>query len=176
MLPVETVDSSTAVNFSIAVVDQDPRLRTMIAMQLGESAQASSFPSLEVVEDRTASSTPMVLVMGPSMANEAGLAEYARAARTRPALSAVLVAQELSTALLQQANGLRATDWDDANALVDEIAAPACSEGLQCDLIADPFDEHDGTGIADSRERPFRRLRSDALAVAIATGAPAADR
>ena len=103
MLPVETVDSSTAVNFSIAVVDQDPRLRTMIAMQLGESAQASSFPSLEVVEDRTASSTPMVLVMGPSMANEAGLAEYARAARTRPALSAVLVAQELSTALLQQA-------------------------------------------------------------------------
>ena len=100
---METADPTTAVNFSIAVVDQDPRLRTMIAMQLGESAQASSFPSLDVVESRTAPNTPMVVVMGPSLANDAGLADFSRTARTRPALSAVLVAEELSTALLQQA-------------------------------------------------------------------------
>src|SRR3954447_6166671 len=103
MLPMEAIDSAATLNFSIAVVDQDPRLRTMIAMQLGESAQAASFPSLEAVESRTAPTTPTVVVMGPSMADDDGLAAYARAARGRPAISAVLVAQELSTALLQQA-------------------------------------------------------------------------
>src|SRR3954470_3687297 len=103
MLPLETLDTTAALNFSIAVVDQDPRLRTMIAMQLGESAQASSFPSLAVVESRTSPSTPVVLVLGPSLANEEGLAEFSRATRSRVAVAGVLVANELSTALLQQA-------------------------------------------------------------------------
>src|SRR3954470_8703961 len=104
MNSVDALDeASTALNFSIAVVDQDPRLRTMIAMQLGESVQASSFPSLEVVEARTSPSTPVVIVLGPSLATEEGLADFARTARSRVSTSAVLVANELSTALLQQA-------------------------------------------------------------------------
>src|SRR3954466_2652891 len=103
MNTVDAVDEATLLNFSIAVVDQDPRLRTMIAMQLGESVQASSFPSLDVVEARTSPSTPVVIVLGPSLATEEGLAEFARTARSRVSTSAVLVANELSTALLQQA-------------------------------------------------------------------------
>ena len=103
MNSVDALDEATALNFSIAVVDQDPRLRTMIAMQLGESVQASSFPSLEVVEARTSPSTPVVIVLGPSLATEEGLSEFARTARNRVSTSGVLVANELSTALLQQA-------------------------------------------------------------------------
>src|SRR4051794_22160935 len=103
MSTMDAVGEATALNFSVAVVDQDPRLRTMIAMQLGESVQASSFPSLEVVENRTAPSTPVVVVLGPSMATEEGLTEFAQTVRSRVATSAVVVAHELSTALLQQA-------------------------------------------------------------------------
>src|SRR4051812_19628121 len=103
MNTVDALDEATLLNFSIAVVDQDPRLRTMIAMQLGESVQASSFPSLEVVEARTSPSTPVVIVLGPSLATEEGLSDFARTARSRLATSGVLVANELSTALLQQA-------------------------------------------------------------------------
>ena len=73
-------------------------------------------------------------------------------------------------------DGLRATDWHDANALLDEIAAPACREGLQRDLVADPFDEHDGARVADSRERQSCRVRTDAFAVAIASRAFVVDR
>src|SRR5437763_4589816 len=103
MSTLDALGEATALNFSVAVVDQDPRLRTMIAMQLGESVQASSFPNLEVVESRTAPSTPVVLVLGPSMATEEGLTAFAHIARGRVATSAVLVAHELSTELLQQA-------------------------------------------------------------------------
>src|SRR5437763_6089070 len=102
MRTVDALDHATAVNFSIAVVDADPRLRTMIAMQLGE-AQAASYPSLEALDSRTAPGTPLVIVLGPSFADELGLSELSRLARGRPATAAVLVAQELSTALLQQA-------------------------------------------------------------------------
>src|SRR5437016_2985596 len=102
MTTVDALDQATALNFSIAVVDEDPRLRTMIAMQLGE-AQAASFPSLEAVDSRTAPGTPLVIVLGPSLADETGLGELSRLARARPATAAVLVAQELSTTLLQQA-------------------------------------------------------------------------
>ena len=149
MLPVETVDPSTAVNFSIAVVDQDPRLRTMIAMQLGESAQASSFPTLEVVENRTAPNTPMVVVMGPSMANEAGLADYARAARTRPALSGVLVAQELSTALLQQAMRSGVSDVIVMPVEHDQLIEAVARAAEQLTMVAAP-----AAPVGPGREEP----------------------
>src|SRR5437763_6134334 len=103
MSTLDALGEATALNFSIAVVDQDPRLRTMIAMQLGESVQASSFPSLEVVEARTSPSTPVVIVLGPSLATEEGLSEFARTARNRGPTSGVLVANQVSTALLQRA-------------------------------------------------------------------------
>src|SRR2546429_7601981 len=102
MRTVDALDQATAVNFSIAVVDADPRLRTMIAMQLGE-AQAASFPSLEAADSRTAPGTPLVIVLGPSLADEDGLAELSRLARSRSSTAAVLVAQELSTTLLTPA-------------------------------------------------------------------------
>ena len=56
--------------FSVAVVDDDPKLRTRLAMQLGEAARAAAFGSVGSVVQRAASS-PVVLVLGPSYANAA---------------------------------------------------------------------------------------------------------
>jgi pilus assembly protein CpaE len=91
--PVETVP------LPVAVVDDDPKLRTRLVMQLGESARASSHASLEEAED----DGPMVLVIGPSFSEGGGLNEVAALLRARPDIGAVMVVDELSTELLQRA-------------------------------------------------------------------------
>lgn len=88
--------------FTIAVVDDDPKLRTRLAVQLGEVARADAFPSLDVFEHK-AERGPMVLVLGPSYVDDAGLAEVARLIRNHPEVSAVMLVEELSTAVLQKA-------------------------------------------------------------------------
>jgi hypothetical protein len=55
-------------------------------------------------------------------------------------------------------NRLRTPDRHNRNALAVEIPATALSEGLQRDLIADPFDEDNCTGVAHVRKRPSRRV------------------
>src|SRR5882724_7612318 len=64
---------------TLAVVDPDPRLRTRLALQLGEDGDVVTYPEV------------------------AGLAEIERFTRARPDAGAILVAAELSTSLLQQA-------------------------------------------------------------------------
>lgn len=114
------VDPSAA-PFSVAVVDDDPKLRTRLAMQLGEAARAAAFPSLTAVEDKLAGN-PVVIVAGPSLASIEGMAEVSRLVRTRSELTAVLVVHELSTEILQQA--LR-------SGISDVVALPADSAQLQ---------------------------------------------
>jgi pilus assembly protein CpaE len=80
-------------------VDDDPKLRTRLVMQLGETARASSHSSLA----EASSDGPMVLVIGPSFSEGAGLGEVAALLRARPDMSAVMVVDELSTELLQRA-------------------------------------------------------------------------
>ncbi len=97
--PVDTNSSP----LTVAVVDDDPKLRTRLAMQLGEAARASAFPSLASVESKVASGTPLILLVGPSFADPTGLAEVSRLTRTRLGTVAVMVVDELSTEILQQA-------------------------------------------------------------------------
>lgn len=97
--PVDTNSSP----LSVAVVDDDPKLRTRLAMQLGEAARASAFPSLASVESKVASGTPLILLVGPSFADPTGLAEVSRLTRTRLGTVAVMVVDHLSTDILQQA-------------------------------------------------------------------------
>jgi pilus assembly protein CpaE len=87
------------VPFPVAVVDDDPKLRTRLVMQLGESARASSHASLDDAD----SEGPMVLVIGPSFASGAGLSQVAALLRARPDVNAVMVVDELTTDLLQRA-------------------------------------------------------------------------
>lgn len=93
--PVETVP------FPVAVVDDDPKLRTRLVMQLGESARASAHAT--VGEATADSDGPMVLVVGPSFSEGLGLSEVAALLRSRPDVSAVMVVDELTTEVLQRA-------------------------------------------------------------------------
>jgi hypothetical protein len=64
MASLHSVDTNAS-PLNVAVVDDDPKLRTRLAMQLGEAARAAAFPSLDAVDDKVAPSTPLILVVGP---------------------------------------------------------------------------------------------------------------
>jgi pilus assembly protein CpaE len=101
----------------VAVVDADQAVRSRLAMQLGERAEtvesiAALVPLL---------GGPMVLVLGPSCANGAGLAEFTEVVGGRPEVGTILITEALSTDLLQTA--LRA-------GVKDVLAAPVDTEQL----------------------------------------------
>jgi pilus assembly protein CpaE len=88
---------------AVAVVDDDPKLRTRLAMQLGEAAPAASYPSIDALTERHAPGETMIVVFGPSYAAADGLGEVEKLSRPRPEVGAVLVVEELSTQTLQAA-------------------------------------------------------------------------
>jgi pilus assembly protein CpaE len=90
-----------AFSFAVAIVDDDPRLRTRLGVQVGDIGQAGTFPSIESMTGRI--TPPTVIVFGPSFSEPDGLRQIAEFVKDRPAVSAVLVVEELSTQLLQQA-------------------------------------------------------------------------
>jgi pilus assembly protein CpaE len=94
-------------------------------MQLGEGVAVASFPSIEAMEEKFASGTPLVVVFGPSYADPAGLKAVQGLTRYRPEVGSLMVVEELSTAMLQQA--LRA-------GVRDVIALPA-EPGLLIEAI-----------------------------------------
>jgi len=94
----------------VIVIDDDPGVRERFASQIGE--RATSGGSLADVGAR--SGAPLVVVLGPSFANPAGLGD-AVAVMQSPAVATILVVEELSTDLLQSA--LRA-------GVKDVLAAP----------------------------------------------------
>jgi pilus assembly protein CpaE len=97
-------------------VDDDPKLRTRLAMQLGEGVAVASFPSIEAMEEKFAPGTPLIVLFGPSYADPAGLKAVQGLTRYRPEVGSLMVVEELSTTMLQQA--LRA-------GVRDVIALPA---------------------------------------------------
>ena len=90
-----------AFSFAVAIVDDDPRLRTRLGVQVGDIGQAGTFPSIASMAGKI--TPPTVIVFGPSFSEAEGLREIAEFVKDRPAVSAVLVVEELSTQLLQQA-------------------------------------------------------------------------
>jgi pilus assembly protein CpaE len=95
--------SSRPAAVAVAVVDDDPKLRTRLAMQLGESAPAASYPSIDALEERHAPGETMIVIFGPSYSGADGLGEVEKLTRQRPEVGAVLVVEELSTQTLQAA-------------------------------------------------------------------------
>jgi pilus assembly protein CpaE len=87
----------------VAVVDDDPKLRTRLAMQLGEGTAVASFPSIETMEDKFVAGTALVVVFGPSYADPAALKAVQGLTRFRPDIGALLVVEALNTPLLQLA-------------------------------------------------------------------------
>jgi pilus assembly protein CpaE len=88
---------------AVAVVDDDPKLRTRLAMQLGESARAAAIASIDALAERFTLGEPVVVVFGPSYAEGDGLSRIEALVRGRSEIGAVLVTNELTTELLQQA-------------------------------------------------------------------------
>lgn len=88
--------------FEVGVVESDPRVRTRLTVTLSEAARPVSFPTLDAAADRLADSSG-VLVLGPSFADVASMAAAGRLLRSRRSLSAILVAHELTTDVLQAA-------------------------------------------------------------------------
>jgi pilus assembly protein CpaE len=87
----------------LAVVDPDPKLRTRLALQLGEDADVVTYSEVAALAEYQQPGRPMVVVFGPGLADSQGLADIERFTRARPDAGAILVAAELSTNLLQQA-------------------------------------------------------------------------
>src|SRR2546428_11763674 len=94
-----SIDTSE-ISYSVAVVDDDPKLRTRLAMQLGEGVAVASFPSIEAMEEKFASGTALVVVFGPSYADPAGLKAVQGLTRYRPEVGSLMVVEELTTAML----------------------------------------------------------------------------
>src|SRR5690349_11905977 len=84
----------------LATVDADEMARTQLAMQLG--SHAVPFPSIEALAAKL-NGTPLVVVLGPSMASPDQLVVVERLTRHRPEVGAILIAEQLTTEVLQQA-------------------------------------------------------------------------
>lgn len=90
-----------AIRVSLAVVEADPPTRDRMSRQLGDGV--TPFTSIEELAGRLTGSVPVVVVLGPSCAaiSELGIAE--RLIEAHSNLGAILVVDELTTTLLQQA-------------------------------------------------------------------------
>ncbi|HMJ78963.1 MAG TPA: P-loop NTPase [Iamia sp.] len=119
--------STTTPPIHIAVVEAEPSARARLAMQLG-----SGVLDYEHFDDFAAqlAGTPTVVVLGPSCADPYNLSTLAAVLQPRPEVGAVLVADELSTDVFQQAirSGVK-----------DVLAAPVDTAQLQeaCRRVAE---------------------------------------
>lgn len=124
------------------VIDDDPGVRERLASQIGE--RATSAGSLADVASQSGS--PLVVVLGPSFANPAGLGD-AVAVTHSPSVATILVVDELSTDLLQSA--LRA-------GVKDVLAAPVDTAQLLAaiDRVASGLDVSRLAGQAEVARSP----------------------
>jgi len=137
---LQPIDDLHAASFTVAVIDDDPKIRTRLAMQLGDVARPLSCPSVEALLDKSPGSGPMVAIFGPSFSGGPGLASVSDFVRDRPDIEAVLVVEELSTQILQQAIRSGISDVitvpTDASQLVEAVERAAAN--LNATLPAAP--------------------------------------
>jgi pilus assembly protein CpaE len=116
--PVPAASASTP-NMNLVVIDPDDIARSRLTVQLG--SDVSSFPSIDDLMPYL-NGEPVVLVLGPSCAVDGKLASIERVIQAHREIGALLVAEELTTNLLQQA--LRA-------GVKDVLASPADDQQLR---------------------------------------------
>jgi len=91
-----------AQRYSVLAVEPDERMRTRITLELAGIVPAP-LTSIDAVTRELVPGEPTVLVFGPSLAQPEGLAEVERIARSFPEVGVVLLADELTLPLLQDA-------------------------------------------------------------------------
>ena len=100
---VENYGTAAGAGLTVAVVERDSRARARLAMQLGSGVTVTDHSSIDTFETAMVRGTPTVVVLGPCFAEPSELADVERLARTHPEAGLVLVVDELSTSVLQQA-------------------------------------------------------------------------
>jgi pilus assembly protein CpaE len=88
--------------FQVVAVEPDQRVRTKLVIEHA-SLGIVQYDSIDAMLAATRLGEPLVCVIGPSLANDTGLAQVARMSRAHPAIGTLLLAPELSLPLLQQA-------------------------------------------------------------------------
>lgn len=89
------------VRVSVAIVEGHAPTRERMVSLLGDGV--TPFATIEELTARLTGTVPVVVVLGPSCANEDVLSIAERVMRQYPMLATILVVDELSTTLLQQA-------------------------------------------------------------------------
>ncbi len=89
--------------FDIVVIEPDTKLRTRLVSQLGDGTVAGVFADTAELSEFLSSGRLAVALFGSGLANLSGLADIERVTRTHPEVAAILIVDELSTNLLQQA-------------------------------------------------------------------------
>jgi pilus assembly protein CpaE len=97
------VNSAEPSAHPVVVVDEDPKLRTRLGMQLGAGVEVVSFPSIEAMEEKFSGGGPLVVLFGPSYADPTGLKGVEALSYRRPDIGALLVVEKLSTEMLRMA-------------------------------------------------------------------------
>lgn len=97
-----TVESVAEPRFQVAVVGVEPGLESRVTRLLGERANVETITTLRDLNRASLDGTTVV-VLGPSFAGPEVLEDALRQVLARPLTGAILVADELTTQLLQRA-------------------------------------------------------------------------
>ena len=119
--------------YRIAAVEPDQRFRTRLMIEMA-ATEAHMSETIDAFVASLEGDRPTVVVFGPSLANDTGIAQAQRIARTHPEVGVVLLTQELSLALLQQA--LRAGVRDVLTLDTDETGLSQAIERVGNSLAA----------------------------------------
>ena len=138
-----TVEPVTGPRLRVAAVGLEPALQARLRNAMSDRAQVQALTALGDIEVSGAGTPLTVVVLGPAFADQAALEDALRLVHTQPALSAVLVVEELSTQLLQRA--MRAgvsdvvtfdSDPSDLEAAIDRAAEQLTSRVVSLPPLA----------------------------------------
>ena len=139
------------IDVPVVVVDDDPKLRTRLAMMLGADVRPTLHPSLDALEESGLPTPGCVLVLGPSLASADRFRELGRLRQGRE-LSAVIVVEQLSAELLQQAMRAGVSDVVSLPAEDSELVEAVQRAASTLDLRAVAVEQAPPEPAADSRE------------------------
>jgi pilus assembly protein CpaE len=97
-----SINSPRATRYRVAAVDSEHRIRTKLSIELA-GVGAQPYDSVDAVIDALDPTQPTVVVLGPSHANDTGLAAVQRITRAHPTCGVILLVEEVSLEILQRA-------------------------------------------------------------------------
>src|SRR3954452_20327425 len=94
-----SISSTRPSRYRVAAVDGEHTIRTKLAIELA-AVGAVPYDSVDAALGTLDAEDPALIVLGPSQANDTGLATVQRIARTQPSVGVILLVEELSLDIL----------------------------------------------------------------------------